>query len=641
MRVRRSSIVILSLSAIACGLSACEDQAANQRRELQAVVTSANETLREATLVVVDPNNEEQFQRARDQLNRVVSQLRSADTTGETGQEIAINTLLADAGQKLAAMYLAEVEQAQAVMRDDSSLARAHISSILRLDEFIQAADSIDVNDETAAIADARSGANSQLNQISSTLAQLDGPIGQLSSANRDDAERINMLRSDAEELVQMASELGPAEGFPQYEQALQMRREAGQIETQIARRELDLAYQYEPQHELAGSQAQQLQQYIDALDQARSKLSEIMDVMSNEVAQTSQRITALRSELDDRLAAIDAAISGPLESAYQEGLSTVDQALRGARSAKARLLQAQLLETQGRLHWAKSRALAEQIDVLNRVVAAGDAVGNTAAAQRTINEATAAHDQAIEMARQSYTEAQGALPGGNDPGIDALRRSLDLAIGTLGGQSMQDMRDAQPANTGAAMTSNSNSDGGFASPEAALAALKTIDPDRPETSMVMINAVHTTTPLQVQWIDAATAMNEKADELTRAIVQNLGQQVGNSMSQMGAASTPDFSTASIISQDAETAAIEADMLQPGMGQRFMVELERINDSWMITFDSLAQNNMPPGMTISDSLTLLRAMAAAFDELIDGLRNGEITTEQQLMTAMMNAMNSQ
>ncbi len=653
MRVTRATILLLSFSALSVGLTACEDEASNKRRELQETVAAATQDLREATLVVVDPNNAEQFQSARNQLTKVVSDLRSADTTGNTGQEIAIHTLLADAGQKLASMYLAELEQAQAAMRNDSALARAHVSSILQLDEFVQATSAIDVTDETEALNSARSGATTQLGQLSDMLAQLDGPIGQLTSANRADLDRINMLRRDAEELVQMAGELGPADGFPQYEQALQMQREAGAIETQISHREVDLAYQYEPQQETADSQAQQLQRYIDALDQAKQKLGEIVDTVSNEVSKTNQQMSALQNELDNRLAAIASAVSGPIETAHQEGIQAAEQALSGARSAardsksnSGKLLEAQLFETQGRLHWSKARALAAQISVLERVIAAGNVIRSASNAQRALNDATSSYEAAITSAKDSYTAAQTALPGGNIEGMDALRRSLDLAIGTISGQSMQDMQQQTPTltNPGAPIAGDGSTDG-FASPEAALTAFKTIDPMKPESSMIVINAIHTTTPLQVQFVDAAAEANQRSTELHYAIEQTLGQNALDALAQMGAAATPDYSTATILQQDAETATIEADMLQPGMSERFTIGLKRVENVWLVTFESFQQEFSMPGMSISDSIKMMQAMSSALQDLTTQVTSGKITNQEEFMmaiqTAMMNAMSGQ
>lgn len=645
MRDPRISILLLSFALTGLlVLPACEDEAARQRALLQEMVSDATQTLSEATLVVVDPSNEEQFARTRDQLSSLIGRLRSADTAKETGQEVAIDLLLADAGQKLAAMYLAELERTASEMRDDSAAARTHVSSLLQLNEFANAARAIDISDESAELHSARTSASEQLSALGEVLAQLDGPIAQLTAQNRKDAEQIRMLRRDAEQLVQWASELGPAEGFPQYEQAVEMQREAGAIETQIARREIDLVYQYEPEAATADTRAQQLQQFITAIDQARQKLSELVDSVSTEVSKTSQQLTALRGELDDRLREIDDAITGPIETAYQDGLSTADATLGGARSAArsssagnrgsfARLLEAQLLETQGRLHWAKARAVAEQINVLERVVEAGDVVGNTSTYQSQLRVARDIYKQTIELARQSYDASRAALPADNTSGISALHRSLDLAQRALTGDEISETAEETKQSPGAAPTEGTAGHG-YQSPDDLLSALRTIDPARPQSSTVLLDAVHTTTPLQNQFLNAIYESIDASSRLVQAVQDSLGAQAAADLNEISAANSPDYDNAIIADLNDETATIQASAMA-GMPQS--LELIRVNDQWKVAFDSLAEQFTLPGMSMSDSIQYIRRLTQAIADIADRVESGEITDSQQLQTALQTA----
>lgn len=637
-------VLTLSLTIAMLGLVGCEDEAARERENLQATVAQANDTLRQATLLVVRPDNKEQFERIRTDLNKVVNSLRSV-ASGDTGQETSVNLLLADAGQKLAALDLAEVDQTAAEIRENQTLARTQIRSLLRLSAFVEAAESIDISQESSALDNARTGANEQLRAASEMLAQLDEPISRLGAENSEDAAKIAALRREAEQLLRRATAQGPADGFPQYEQAVAKNRQAGEFETKIARREVDLAYQYEPEHQSAGSQAQHLQQFIDSLEKAKQNLITIAQSINAEASKTNTRIADYRKSIDQRLSDIQAALSGPLEEAYRNGLDAADKALSAAKAAgrqrtagdkgtTPKLLEAQVLETQGRLHWARARALADHVSLLDSVIAAGAAVGNSSQYQQLRGKSQQALDESLGLARDAYTAAQAALPTGGNNELNALNRSLEMAISAIGGKNTSDMSFTTPAAGMGANGSGSETGGGtgYQSPEQLMAALQTIDPMRPETSLILINAVQSTSPLQSRLIDSVRTLNDASVKLAQAVISNLGREAADAIAKMGAAQTPDYSTAKISQQSAESATIEMEMLE--LGSSTTIELVNVDGSWMVSFDSLIAQLEMPGMPVSDVASLLNTIAEKMIEAATKVENGEITDMQQLMQTM-------
>lgn len=641
----------LALTFVAAALlpAGCVDDNAKKREELQQTVAQANSTLRQATLVIVTPDNAEQFEKLRSDLKKVVSTLRSAGSdAGETGQEAAVNLLLADAGQKLAALDLARVEQTASEMRDNQTIARTQLRALLRLNEFVTAAESIDVTSQTSALDNAKSSASEQLRAASEMLAQLDEPISRLSSENSADAQKMAALRSEAEQLLRRATDEGPADGFPQYEMAVQKNREAGDIETQIAKREINLSYQYQPEHRVADAQAQQLQQFIDSIEKAKQNLNTIAQTIDAEASKTSTRVGDLRKSLDQRLSDVQAALTGPLDEAYREGLDAADKALSAVKAAgrnsvggdnkTGKLLEAQILDTQGRLHWARARVLADQVNLLDAIISAGPAVGNVAQYQSQRGEAESAYQEATELARDAYTAAQAALPAGNSSELQAFSQSLEMAVGALSGKSAAEMNQANSAANSGAM--NGTNEGGeqaavqYQTPEELVAALNTIDPMRPETSVVLVEAVQAGTPMQLQFVQAMRDMNSAATRMMNAMNANLGAAATQSFLQMGAATTPDFTTAQITNKSADTATVSFKMLS---GQPQTMELVNGTSGWRIGFDSFLSFSSAPGLATSDAITFLKAMTGIIDKLAEQIENGEITSAEDLMSAMQAA----
>ena len=645
-------IVAISLSASLALLAGCEDEAAKQREELQRTVEQANDTLRQATLVIVNPDNAEAFQQIRSELNKVVSTLRSASpgggSGGETGQETAVNLLLADASQKLAALDLAEVEAAAAELRETAGLARTQIGALLRLNEFVAAAESIDITEQSAALDSARTGASEQLAAASEMLAQLDEPISRLSAENSQDAARIEQLRSEAEQLLRRATEQGPADGFAQYEQAVAKNLQAGVIETEIARREINLAYQYEPEHQSADSRAQHLQQFIDSLEQTKQHLSTIAQSIESESSKTSTRIADYRTSIDQRLSDVQAAIAGPMEAGYRSGLDAADKALTAAKAAgrqrtpgvdngTGKLLEAQILDTQGRLHWSRARALAEQISLLDSVIAAGDSIGSAGEYQRQRSAAQAAHDEAIGLARDAYTAAQAALPGGNSNELNALNRSLTMAIGALSGQDVDEMDLASAASDMAMGSDTGGGSTGYETPEALLAALQGIDSSRPQSALVLERIWHATTPLQQQLMSAMLDMIRSGIELGEVAEEKFGPSFAEGFSQGMSANMPDYDGATISQESDDRATMT---IPSAAGPTQTVPLVRLTDAgWKIDFGGMIQNSPESQMmTTEQQLQYSQKLADLFSDFASRVRNDEFASPEQFNETFLQSM---
>jgi len=628
-------------------LAGCENQQAKQRAELREAVETANAALREATLVVAEPDNTEAFERSRAKLTGAISTLRSARADGETGQESAINQILADAHRRLAAMDLAKMNHMAQSVRDAHALVRQRVSSLQRLNAFVAAVDSIDISDETDELETAASSASAELDAISEQLAELDGPIATLTSENSEDASRIRQLRQQAQELMGKASELGAARGIDQYVAAVDKRLQANEIESTVAQRELNLAYNYQPQQQMADTQARQLQELLSTLKQARENLNEIASTISSEVSKTRQRIESLRSGIEQTFNEAQRTLEQDVEQAYQSGLQAADEALNAARRASrnatgderdsAKMLEAQIFETRGRLHWARARVLEGRIDLLQRLGEAGDALSDSAGYRNQLSEAREAYNQTMELAREAYTNAQSAMPSGQSTQLNAMRRSIELALGALEGKNLDDIELSTPANAGGSTARTGGAANGFESPQALLNALQSIDPQDPEGMMIVFDIIHPTSPLQNRVLDTARNMSQTMVELFRLMERRFGAQATQGAGPGMGSNMPDFASATI-EQTAEDRAVatvsSADATGGGTEELQMV---RVDGRWWLAFDSFNQMAGEEQLSLDQNLQMMNALTQSIQDIINKIEGGAITSEQQAGQAIMGA----
>ncbi len=415
-------------------LSGCEDSEANARQQASATITEQSRKLEAAA---------RQADAAK--LQAVVSSLNSVK--GSDGQQAAAAMLASSANRELAGISLKDAAGLERQAGDLQSLLLAQIDAAVELSLVLEALNAIDPAEQTRNLDQARSAANASLQQHSSEMADLDQPINELSAARRDGIQRAEQLRQRANDLLRQASQMNYSDGFSAYQEGVETRREADQVEYQVALTELQLNYRYEAQHNIANAQAKSAQALITSIDESKRDLATMRSDLRQEVQASGRTYDELVASITNGVQALQNMRSGELGSAYGEAVAKAEAAIAKAQSASAKVRQsdsakiarARAAALKGRAYAQQLRGLEEQALVLQRLVNASDAIGTNfsdalQATRNQIEQATAMALEAYSMARES---AQGITGRDTQEAIATFVTGLDRAIISLGGQPM------------------------------------------------------------------------------------------------------------------------------------------------------------------------------------------------------------
>ena len=260
--------------AAGCGLlllTGCQDGQAKRRAEVQEIIASATMEIQSVSAVLSDPAQSDD---ARRRLNRIIGELGNTQDA-ESGQRAAAAELAASIHRRLAAITVAEAVQIEAELGSRRTVLSGMIDTAEALDGMAAGLEAIDVDDADATLAAARDETEVALSAASRRMAELDGPIAELSLANRADQDEAQRLRTEAAILRRQAAELGASGGYGDFEKAQQIDRQADGVELRLAHRELDLRYNYQPQHARAQTRVDRMSDRVASIEAARRTLQE------------------------------------------------------------------------------------------------------------------------------------------------------------------------------------------------------------------------------------------------------------------------------------------------------------------------------------------------------------------------------
>lgn len=448
--VRRRLRPALALTAgLSClmlaGLAGCEDSAAQQRTEAQRILDQAATDFLQARVGTVAPDDE-QYQAVQTQLNSVVTQLASLND-GEPGQLAAKSLLSSEAHRELAQMRMLEAGQIERELQNERLLLREQVIAALRLGALSTGMSSISSDEIRNEIQQRRQAAQQELESLSQHLAELENPIDERTALNTQEAERVQILRREANDLLREATELGHARGFGRFQEGIEQRREADRIENRIAHRDLDLNLELLPQQNLAEARIEDVRELLGSIDRVLSDLEAFENTYRDEVARLNTRIDELRSEIMSGVSSLAERMNDQLAPAYDASLEQLDRAatqarqaagrLRGADANAARLAEARSLELQGTLLWQRASGVADQASLLAAIVDADETLGDVSDAQRRLEAANTTQGDLIERSRESLSSASNIvaqLAGRGDQSMDRYRDNLQALLGAMSG---------------------------------------------------------------------------------------------------------------------------------------------------------------------------------------------------------------
>ncbi|MHC4128532.1 MAG: coiled-coil domain-containing protein [Planctomycetota bacterium] len=634
MRLPHPYVLFLSCASaliLACG---CEDSQAQQRAEVQKIIKAATEQLSAATAVRVDMEQQDQLRR---DLTALITKL-SNTTGGEPGQRAAASRLAGNAHRTLASIDLTAAERLEADHRSRRWVVDGMIDAALELDAVAAAREAIDTSDEQDRLAEDRDAASAQLQEHSEHMATLDGPIAEIRRRNRDDRDQAERLREEASQLRREASELGPGEGYTTFERSLQLDRQADQIEYEVARRELELRFILEPEHDVARKRIEQARHRIETDDSARQGLEDAAQATSAEARATRAGVGELGEQIATALSEIEQASTGTLADLYDRGGSNLEKAASKAKAAAtmargegtdaARVEAARAYQQLGDMYWLKARGLDQDIALRQRLADHAGALGSVVAspgADASLASLREAHRGAMAQAADAYRNAQDVL--GQVSGRTARRR-LEALRARMSALLEEEPPPATPevGRRPSAAEAPAPTADGAASPEALVQALRNAG-DLESFTDIQLNLTHIEIETQIagEIYEASADANRAMVELDTAMQEKLGGGLG----------LPEVSLGQV---SGDRAAITITVL----GQPRPLELIRIDGMWYVDatdqFNAQIAQAAAMGLDETAVLTMAQTQAAAIREVVGRVRAGEFSSVPETLGALGQAI---
>lgn len=648
-----------TLLAVLCGTAilgagfGCEDDEARRRAEVQQQITEARAQFQRASLGSTDAGDDH-AQQAKSDLGRIVNTLQGV-TDGEPGQQAAKSLLMAEALRELSIISYRSIHELESVLQVQRASIRNRLLGTQRLAAIGQSREAVTAEQHRQELMQIRQATDQQLQQVQQELSRITEPIEELTDRNERDRERVDALREQATELIRRADELGPADGFETFEEAIRLQREADLIEFRTAHRELELLLEHQPVKEMNERQARAAEDLKQQLQTAINDLEQFDALYASAAANLRDRIHADRELLRDRVGRISDRMTNELSEGYLEAAEHLERAvsqarqastrLRGEEANTARLIQARASEARGRLYWRQAGGIADHLALLGAIAGSPQAIGDTQPFEAKIEQFADQHETLIGQAKAAYAEAKESLDmitGAAGQQVASYRQNLEMLRSAMEGDAVDVwQRDTrQPSGSSgdsapqpSALTTDAT--GGFESAEALVRFLRRMDETSTDDIERMISATHAESPIGRAYTGMMNSMTRGMAELFSAVEQQFGAAAMSQLSALGGGTG--FEDIEIVEQS-ETRASARHTPIPGMPEG-TVELINLDGRWFIDGDSLGGEEMG-GQEMG--LAMLEQMEQAITQQMSALtrrvKDGEFASIEEFMREMMQAM---
>ena len=633
------------------GFTGCQDQAAQERVEVQEIIRKENTAFQLARVGAPVPGTKE-FDTKKQELDVLAGRLSSI-RGGNAGQQGTKSVLLANTMTELASMDMAHAENYERINASISAQVIGIIQGGMNLNGMLESRQVIDLQTSRSQLNRDMETAEEKLGQLNEQLAELEGPIADREGQNTRDAEEVNALRKSSDKLFRNAREQGYASGFNSFEEAIQARRAADRIEYEIAQREIVLDLNLKAEQGYINLNTQQINKAIEAISDAQAAIDTHEQTGREDLRNTEQLIATLRGDLDALLQKLANTTNNELNPHYDSAQEYLEKSAREAQTAASKagrngdtngphLIGARAHASLGKLHWTKSRGISIRLKLYELIHQARDVFSEDSVLSK-IEQLNQQHADAVEKAKAAYAQAIQLLSQVNNPKaqneINAFKQSLDLALASLEGKDVSAMM--QPAPAAKPETSSPDpdtSEARFPTPEALISHLQNLLASGDITSMA--DLTHAETPAGKRLLslgrDAVFAMNR----FIKAAEQKMGDEIGpmlesiKAFMQMGG-SIPDLSSAKVTERSDDRVVYETS----AFGQASQFGLVRVNGSWMIDGDIQLQRQLQnmggEGPMLDAAEKMIKSAAEMYDELARKINSGEITTMEQMSAEMM------
>ena len=417
--------------AAGCGLlflAGCNDGPAKRRAEVHDMIAAVTKEIQSVNAMLGDPK---QTDEARRRFGLVIAELGKTQGAAP-GQRAAAAAIAAGVHRQLAAISVDKAMKIESELGTRRTVLLGMIDTADQFDGMAAGLEGFNIDAAVATLAAARDDAEETLAATSRRLAELDGPIAELSRDNRIDQDEAQRLRIEAAVVRRDAAGLGAADGYGAFEEARRIDRTADGVELRLAHRELDLRYNYEPQHAIAQIKVDRMRERLDSIDATRHALHERYATAVGDAGTTRTWLDEISSSIKAGLDELEAS-AATLAELYDLAAMELDRAASKAKAAAglagkdfadvARIEAAQAYQELGSLHRRRARGLQNHLRLMEQVA---EVTGAAAGAVETVQEA---HREQLRKAAEAYENAGIEL--GRVSGRTARQRLEALKMST------------------------------------------------------------------------------------------------------------------------------------------------------------------------------------------------------------------
>jgi len=629
-------IAAKQMTAIAAGcglllLAGCNEGPAKRRAEVHEMIATVTSEIQSIDAVLSDPGQTDEVRR---RFGRVISEL--GNTQGAApGQRAAAAAIAAGVHRRLAAISADDAMKLEAELGSRRTVLIGMLDAVDQFYGMVDGLEAIDIEPADATLVAAREETEETLAATSRRLAELDGPIAELSRDNRTDQDEAQRLRIEAALMRREAAGLGAADGYGAFEEARRIDREADGVELRLAYRELDLRYNYEPEHEIAQIKVDRMRERLDSIAVTRQQLQDRYATASDEAGTTHARLEAMSSAIGAELDELQASMV-TVAGLYEEAAMELDRAASKAKAAAgladkdfadvARIQAAQAYQELGSLHRSRARGLQNQVRLLERVAqVTGTATGE-------IEGAKGAHQEQLRQAAEAYKNAGIEL--GRVSGRTARQRLEALKISTsaleAGDVAEEPLPSAAPARrSGRSARSVPTTGAGAESPEALLAAML----DESYADPIDLYYFGNLTPAQADMVDLFTASENTKLAMVAALREWFADDIATADGSLLASMANVNLSLSAVQGDAGT------IIRSVGGLEIPVKIVSVDGRWYVdatsALDESADQATALGMSVTD---LMKSVNGFMRDLTGRIEAGEFETLQQVDMAFMQAL---
>lgn len=426
--VRHYSMCAL-LFAMTAVLTGCEHDASRDQAETGSALRDAEDAL---------------FTAGNDQakLERAIGTTRNI-RSGTKQQQANRNLMLASAQVRLGQLQERLLDQTEMQMRHDMMHINTLVDATHALQSFVDQRRTINVEQlGNVTLQSQHRLLSVRIHDLDAELQGRRAPVQAIERKNDDQMVRIRDLRRAAEALRQEQANLGPLEGFEIFKKAVAADDEADSLELEIARRQIQLDLETQPNIDTASLSNSHMK------DQ-RNEVSEVQLGLSSLVQTHTQQADAARSLLDNMNTAINVSMrtlneqnTGTAKTAYDTARGTLEEAASAARTgarathkdskSSASLLQSQANILLFQIDARRLRGLDERVLLLERLAASNELSDRETYALQ-LEKAKSVRTQLLQTAKAAGEAAISALGGVRGGEVDQIRTDLQIAMKQLG----------------------------------------------------------------------------------------------------------------------------------------------------------------------------------------------------------------